>query len=138
MYSIATLKKLLFASGDLKKVWDYFFDLMDREILLKDSRAIANPAECDLLTHVLAAVKTSASMQLGRQVSVSALMFSETVSESFYQGTYLIQGIPFPVPMFYFSDIETGSFVYHTEDGRDQMFRFSLTQMVDGKMPTRH
>ena len=137
MPSIATLKQLLIESDKLDRVWDYFFELMDKEILLKGSHPISDPTKDDALMGVLAAIKESASQQLGQRVTVVGLMFSKTPSEHFYQGTCTIQNIFPPAVVFYFSDIEMGAFAY-SKNGRSEMFRFSLTQITDPKMLTRH
>lgn len=136
-HSIATLKQLLMESGKLAKIWDYFFELMDKEILLKNSHAIPDPTKDDTLSGVLAGVQKSASQQLGQAITVKALTFSKTPNEHFYQGTCLLPNVFPPAVVFYFSDIELGAFAY-SKNGQSEMFRFSLTQINDPKMLTKH
>ncbi|BBO60460.1 hypothetical protein [Mycoavidus sp. B2-EB] len=136
-YSIATLKQLLMESDKLDKVWDYFFELMDKGLLLKNSHPISTPTKDDTLRGVLAAIHNSANWQLGQEITVTGLAFSKTPSEHFYQGTCVIQNTLPPAVVFYFSDIELGAFVY-SKNGQNEMFRFSLTQITDPKTLTRH
>ncbi len=137
MHSIATLKKLLTEADKLDIVWNYFFELMDKDILLKDSYSISDPTKDDTLIGVLAAIQKSASWQLGQEITVTGLRFSETPSEHFYQGICTLQNILLPAIVFYFSDIEMGALTY-SKNGRSEMYRFSLTNITDLKMLTKH
>jgi hypothetical protein len=137
MYSIARLKRLLIQTESLSELWNYFYDLMDKKILLQGGRAISNPAEHDVLTCVLAVIQQSVSQQLKQQISFLVPMFSETPSENLYQGSCIISGIFIPAAVFYFSDIEMGSFSY-AQGEQCEMFRFSLTKMNDPKTLIKH
>lgn len=137
MHSIAALKQLLTQAEKLSEIWDYFYELMDKKILLQGSHAIADPSQDDVLSSMLSAIQQSTSHLLKQEVSFLSLCFSETPSEHLYQGSCLISGISIPAVVFYFSDIELGSFSY-VNGGRCEMFRFSLTKITDPKMLIKH
>jgi hypothetical protein len=135
--SLSILKKLVLQSGQLTKVWNYFFDLMDEGVLLKDSQPIPNPMEKDVLVNIFNAMQAGITQQLHKQVTLIPLAFSETRKDFFYHGSFSIPGIPIPGAVFYFSDIETGSFCY-SKNGNNEMFRFSLTKITDPKTLIKH
>ncbi len=137
MHSIAKLKRLLTEAGKLGEIWNYFFDLMDEGILLKDSHPISDPTKDDTLIAVLAAVQKSTGWQLGQEIPLAGLTFSKTPSEHFYQGACAIQNMLLPAVVFYFSDIEMGALTY-SKNGRSEMYRFSLTNVTNLKTQTKH
>ncbi len=137
MHSIATLKRLLTQADKLSEIWNYFFDLMDKGILLKDSHPISDPTKDNTLIGVLAAVEKSTGWKLGQEITLAGLTFSKTPSEHFYQGTCTIQNMLLPTVVFYFSDIEMGALTY-SKNGRNEMYRFSLTNVTNLKTQTKH
>ena len=135
--SLSTLKKLVLQSGQLNKVWNYFFDLMDQGALLKNSRPISDPMKKEVLVNMFNAIQASITQHLHKKIKLTPLAFSETTNESFYHGGFSIPGISIPCAAFYFADIEIGSFCY-SKNGSNEMFRFSLTKITDPKTLIKH
>ncbi|WP_342221413.1 hypothetical protein [Candidatus Fukatsuia endosymbiont of Tuberolachnus salignus] len=136
--SITGLKQQLIKSKELNTVWNYFFDLMkETGSLRKDNTTIPKPKEEDTLIAVLTIIENIVGQKLDRKVTFINLMFNKVSDSHFYHGFCMIKGFFQPLSIFYFLDVEMGSFLYN-KNGRSEMFRFSLTTTTDPNTLIKH
>lgn len=72
-----------------------------------------------------------------KKYKIVSFSFAEISSEHFYHGKFLIDGIVTPCILFYFSDLDIGSFVYQ-KVGTTEMFQFSLIKITSPQTITLH
>ncbi|WP_205411439.1 hypothetical protein [Candidatus Fukatsuia symbiotica] len=105
--------------------------------LRKDNTTIPKPKEEDTLIAVLTIIENIVGQKLDRKVTFINLMFNKVSDSHFYHGFCMIKGFSQPLSIFYFLDVEMGSFLYN-KNGRSEMFRFSLTTTTDPNTLIKH
>jgi hypothetical protein len=130
--SMSELKRLAIESSDLGKPFNYFFDLMDNNVIfnLKGHQVVEQIEMHDELCAVIAAVKNGAAQKMGKSIQVASPVFFEVPEKGFFHGSCFVLGLHAPLAVFYFSNVQTGLFAMDAID-QTYLFRFVLAKKIE-------
>ncbi len=130
MIQLEQLKKYVLTSHDLNEPFNYFFDLMERNLLMTvPGHQLVNAAEQRVeLMAVVNGVKRQLVERFSMQVKKMMPILYEIPSDDFYHGTCMVDDSPFPMALIYFADVQTGIYAV-TIKQKTEMVRFAVAGM---------
>ncbi len=128
MKEIAKLKQYIAESKTLSEPINYFFDLIDKNIILQTvgSCKISNIANHPILCTAITIAIEMANKTLKKKIHIHNQVFTEIPQEKFFHGYCILEDHPIPLLILYCADLQVGISALADLHKPTNFFRFSL------------